>query len=84
MPAPMVLGSSIGSSNGISIETQEFIKIIMPYKDRPIIVIDGGIGKISHVELAMQLKVDRVLVNSFLFKDNDAVSMLTKIKAIIN
>ena len=79
-----VLGSSIGSSKGISIETQEFIKAIVPIKERPIIVIDGGIGNISDVELALKLKVDRVLVNSFLFKGNDAVSMLSKIKTIVN
>lgn len=79
-----VLGSSIGSSKGISIETQEFIKSVIPSKDRPIIVIDGGIGKISDVELAMELKVDRVLVNSFLFKSDDAVSILSKIKSIVN
>lgn len=78
-----VLGSSIGSSKGISIETQDFIMAIITNIERPVIVIDGGIGDISDIKLAMELKVDRVLVNSFLFKENNAVSMLSKIKKLI-
>jgi len=79
-----IIGSPIGLSGGISSETQNFIRKIVNRKNSPIITIDGGIGSIADIELAMQLKVDRVLVNSFLFKSNNAVSLLSKIKSIIN
>lgn len=79
-----ILGSNIGLSGGISSETQDLIKMIINCNNRPIIIIDGGIGSISDIELAIHLKIDRVLVNSFLFKNDNAVSLLAKIKSIIN
>lgn len=77
-PMIRILGSEIGSGNGISDRAIDALKYIKS-KSNVKVMLDGGVGRAEDVYKALIEGFDSVLVNSYLFKEQSPEEELYKI-----
>lgn len=82
-PLIRIMGSPISSNNGITSKYIPVINQIITNKNCQI-MLDGGVGSLNTVKQAINVGFDHVLVNSWLFSDNnDPIELLKSIKKAI-
>ena len=68
----MPLGSPIGTNKGLA--TRDLLEIIIEQSNVPV-VVDAGIGALSHAAEAMEMGADAVLVNTAIAVAGDPIAM---------
>ncbi len=76
----MPLAAPIGTNQGL--QTLEMVKIIIKNANIPV-VIDAGIGKVSHATKAIEIGADAVLINTAIATANDPIKMAESFKYAI-
>jgi len=76
----MPLGSPIGSNQGL--KTRAALEIIIEQSNIPV-VVDAGLGRLSHAAEAMEMGADAVLVNTAIATADDPCRMATAFKLAV-